>query len=300
MIDLDACAPPDYTPDVPTADELFGDEALERLRCSQEIARTVRELRTREATIARQAEAATRSEWPRVYTQLVTDILFGVGIALPDATYDDPASLFEAVASLPVVGKTASARRKAREVARVAMLFDKGGLHVPEGAEDFHVLWEQAMRGEPRWSADHPSSAFRTGSAVLRGPWPERVILHKCMDPNNVSTWLDRLVALLSDERFAPEMRAACGLGLHDWIHPFADGNGHTGRLLMLAMLGGFYSHPTLACLAYELVGNRAATIRQFKRLRERNADALGFCLGMLNQVRDAQERALNMLCYNS
>lgn len=161
--------------------------------------------------------------------------------------------------------------------------------------EELRELWEQAMRGEPRWSADHPSSAFRTGSVVLRGPWPERVVVHKCMEPDEVPTWLDRLFALLADECFASEVRAACGLGLQDWIHPFNDGNGHTGGLLMLAMLYGSYSQLTLVCLAYDLVVNRAATTRQFRRLREREGDAVDFCLGMLGQVRDAQERALGM-----
>ena len=119
------------------------------------------------------------------------------------------------------------------------------------------------------------------------------------MEPDEVPAWLDRLINLLSDERLAPELRAACGLGLLDWIHPFSDGNGHTGRLLMLAMLNARYSQLTLVCLAYELVANRAATIQQFKQLRERNNDAIGFCLGMFCQIEDAQERALDMLASN-
>ena len=32
----------------------------------------------------------------------------------------------------------------------------------------------------------------------------------------------------------------------------------------------------------------------QFARLRNRETDAAGFCLGLLGQVRDAQERALD------
>ena len=288
--------PPDDTPDVPTAGELFGKDLLEQLRCSQELARNVEELRAREAVIARWAEAATRGERLRVCTQLVADILSGVGIVLPAVACGDSTGLFEAVASLPFAGKTAKTRRKAREVARVAMLSEEGSLHVPESAEEFHGLWEQAMQGEPRWSDDYPSSAFRTCTVVLRGPRPERVLLHKCMEPDEVPAWLYHLVVFLSDGRFAPEIRAACGLGLQDWIHPFIDGNGHTGRLLMLSMLDGFYSQPTLVCLAYELVVNRAETIRQFKQLRDRKVDAIGFCLGMLGQLRDAQERALNML----
>ena len=45
-----------------------------------------------------------------------------------------------------------------------------------------------------------------------------------------------------------------------------------------------------------QLVVNRSATSRQFKRLREREGDAEGFCLGLLGQVKDAQERAMRIL----
>jgi len=292
----DCCEPPDDTPDVPTADELFGDKALERLQCSRRLAMTAEELRAREAVIARQAEAAAPIGQFRVETQLVAEILSEVSAVLPAEAYSDPSGLFKAVTSLPLSPRTARARRQAREVARVAMLFDEGSLHVPASAEELHGIWEQAMRGEPRWSADHPTSSFRTGTVTLRGPWPERVVVHRCMEPGEVPAWLDRLVALMADERFEPEIRASCGLGLHDWIHPFKDGNGHTGRLLMLAMLDGLYSQATLVCLVRELVANRPATSRQFKLLRERKGDAEGFCLGLLGQVRDAQERALSFL----
>ena len=174
----------------------------------------------------------------------------------------DGCDLREDTLEVPTAGvlfgnDTAHARRKAREVARIAMLCDEGSLHVPESAEEIRGLWEQAVCGEPHWSADFPSSAIRTGIATVRSPWPERALLHKCMEPDEVPVWLNRLINLLWDERLAPELRAACGLGLLDWIHPFGDGNGHTGRLLMLATLNARYSQLTLVCLAYELVINR-------------------------------------------
>ena len=80
------------------------------------------------------------------------------------------------------------------------------------------------------------------------------------------------------------------------WAHPFHDGNGHVSRLIMISVLEGSYSQPTLVCLAREFVVNRDTTIEQFKRLREREHDAIGFCAGLLGQLSDAQERALDML----
>ena len=281
---------------VPSADELFGDGALERLRLNRTLAEAVERLRADEARIAGRAGAVTRSGLLRAYAGIIAEDLSVSGLALPDASYSDAHRLFEAVASLPVSPRTARARRKAREVARIAMLSERGAVRVPARVDDLHGLWEQAMCGEPRWSADYPSSAFRTGGVEVRSGWPERTLLHSCMEPSEMPTWLGRLVALLADERYAPEVRAACGLGLHDWIHPFVDGNGHTGRLLMLAALDGHSTQPTLVCLARELVVNRGTTMELFAQLRNREADAAGFCLGLLGQARTAQERAMDIL----
>ena len=285
----------DDWPAVPAASELFSDEALRRLRDSRELVAFVEELRAREAQVAGRTESIARNGLLHADAGIIADDLSEAGLVLPEAAYSDAAGLFEAVTSLPFSPRTARARRKVREVARVAMLSEKGELRVPVRADEVSDLWEQAMCCEPRFSADYPSSVFRTGEVVIRGPLPEQKVLHRCMDPSEMPTWLDRLVEMLADESLAPELRAACGLGLHDWIHPFVDGNGHTGRLLMLAALSDRYTQPTLVCLSHELVMNRSATIRQFARLRNREADAIGFCLGLLGQLKDAQKRALEI-----
>ena len=109
------------------------------------------------------------------------------------------------------------------------------------------------------------------------------------MPASEVPIWLNRLIGLLADERLEPEVRAACGLCLHDWIHPFLDGNGHTGRLLMITVLEALYSQPTLVCFARELVVHRATTMKLFKQLRNRESDIIDFCIGLLGQLAKCQ-----------
>ena len=142
-------------------------------------------------------------------------------------------------------------------------------------------------------------ASFHNGDSTLfynniKGNVAKRIATYKASHWRQV--WLDRLIDLLADERLAPEVRAACGLCLHDWIHPFLDGNGHTGRLIMVAVLERRYSQPTVACLARELVVNRSTTMRLFRRLRNRESDVTDFCAGLLGQLRNAQEYALSML----
>ena len=67
-------------------------------------------------------------------------------------------------------------------------------------------------------------------------------VLQVCADPGDFERELDRLVAFLADSRLLPEARAACSYALLEWTHPFMDGNGHTGRMLLLSVLQGCYS----------------------------------------------------------
>lgn len=64
----------------------------------------------------------------------------------------------------------------------------------------------------------------------------------------------------------------------------------------MLAVLNVRFTQPTLVCLSQELVVNRSTIMQSFARLRNRETDAIGFCLRMLGQVKNAQVRALAAL----
>lgn len=282
-------------PDAPSAEELFCGGALARLCAEPKLQQLTNSLRERESQIA---ERISRMDPPavcRACIDVVVNDMHEKGLSVPEEALANPTSFFQAVRSLPFVPSTAVARRRIRETARIIMLADQGKYRVPADVGELHDAWELAMLGEPRLSDSFPSSEFRSGPIALRGPLPEQEVLHECMDASEVPGWLERLIELLADKSMPRELRAACGLCLHDWIHPFSDGNGHVGRHLALATLGEAYTLPTLAFFGRELVERRDMTVELFGNLRTREADICGFCIGLLGQLGDAQAVALKV-----
>lgn len=282
-------------PDVPSAEELFRDEALEQLRHDDGLREIVQDIRERETRIEARIENTDLHEVRRICLDVVATDLLEVGLTMPESALDDPDSFFQAVRAFPFAPVTAVARRQSREIARMMTLANEGSLRVPASVEELHGIWGQAMFGEPRWNERFPTSDFRTDTVTIRGPLPDQEILHVCMDPAEMPEWLDSLIRFMADEDTPLELRATCALGMHDWIHPFSDGNGHVGRLLALALLSSRYSLPTLAFFSRELVVRRSVTTRYFGQLRSREADIRGFCRGLLGQLADAQELALRV-----
>ena len=201
----------------------------------------------------------------------------------------DPAEFAQAIYTLPRVPRTASNRRQVREVARMYARVCMHRLSVPRQPDDFHALWECAMEGEPRWSESHPSSRFRERAGCIRNGKPPYDVLQICADPADYPAELKYLLEFAHDESFQPEIRAACAFALFEWIHPFADGNGHTGRALMLALVQGGYSLPTMVCFSTALAFGKGRTSKLFARLRTCEGTLVDFCRGTLEQLKAAQ-----------
>lgn len=282
--------------ETPTAEELFCTEAFERLRQSNELASMVRRLRRWEIAVRELSEPRGPNILRDICLDLVDSTLCGTDLELPAGDLEHPRDILRAVLSLPRRPATAGARRNAREVARLNVYLSERRLRVPTTIDDVRGLWELSMYGEPRLSEDFPNSELRKRDVALYGPLPECRVMHRCMAPEEVAPWLKRMLAMLADDTFALEVRAMCGLLMNDWIHPFADGNGHVGRLLELTMLNDGYNATTLLCLCRELLIHRDEVFRQFALLRNRQTDVTGFCLALLAQLEAAQDRALELL----
>ena len=145
------------------------------------------------------------------------------------------------------------------------------------------------MECEPRWLDGYPTSEFRTqASAVIASPFTQEV-MQISTHPDQVEAELDELAAFLADESLLPEVRAVCGFQSLEFTHPFADGNGHTGRMLVPAILQGRYTPQTLARFSRELVLGRKKASYQFSLIRNGERTVPEFCHAMLSCLNEAQ-----------
>ena len=161
----------------------------------------------------------------------------------------------ESIASSKVEGMQGDARTLARAEARL----DTGGKAGPEALEvlaniDAMQLAIEEASAETAFGVEqilaihrvlleHASNASIAGELRSDQNWIGGNDYNQCgadfvpPPPESVAALLDDLVAFCADETLPPIVQAAIAHAQFETIHPFADGNGRTGRALVQVIL---------------------------------------------------------------
>lgn len=195
-----------------------------------------------------------------------------------------------------------------REKARILAHLLKATPEPPRSPSDLLALWDEATRlepairlriTEPRWRTEEDPVPFTTtaqsrvaGSAPLPVPPGKNTA-----DPSEIPALVDGMLAFLVEGDSDPVRTAAHVPQLIGRIHPFVDGNGHTGRMLMCDLLShAGVGAPTL--VSYIGVHHRRAfewaDLMDSVGLGRAGADEpVSFQLEMLQEAQTIAERAL-------
>jgi Fic family protein len=169
---------------------------------------------------------------------------------------------------------------------------------LPETLEDIRSIYDRVIAGELD-EADKPDGRlFRakdvfiadesTGRQIHRGIAPEAAI----------EVQLTKLIALMHSTDIPPLLRAAMCHFMFEYIHPFYDGNGRTGRYLFALQLSQHLSVPTAISLSTVVNERKSSYYKAFDEADDplNCSDASLFCYQMAKFVSRAQRNIVDEL----
>ena len=165
-----------------------------------------------------------------------------------------------------------------------------GAARFPESPEDMRVAYDKVTAGEISPDKLSDGHLFRKEGVEITagGVW----VVHRGLEQESrIIEAVEKLIALVGDENIPALCSAVASHYLFEYIHPFCDGNGRTGRYLLSLLLGKILSAPTALSLSRTIAEHRGEYYRVFKTVEDRlnHAELTFFIYVLLDFVRIAQ-----------
>ena len=162
---------------------------------------------------------------------------------------------------------------------------------LPSTLQDIQDIYDAVVRDSLDKKDQIKHSLFRTRPVVIESSRGK--ILHEGVTPEaNIRKMLEQMLALMHSEDMPETYSALLSHFLFEYIHPFYDGNGRTGRYLLALSLSAPLSQPTVLSLSRVIAENKYAYYKAFD-VTERPlncSEATHFVMTMLDLIGQAQE----------
>jgi Fic family protein len=186
--------------------------------------------------------------------------------------------------------ETIKAKRFSELVKLYLNLTEPNGI-VPTTPEEIRSIYDQVMRGEDLGEDAPDGKVFRrrevaiyseSGIEVHAGLYPESRIIDA----------VERMLEIVNSDEVPQIYSSIIGHFVFEYIHPFYDGNGRTGRYLLALWLNEPLSLLTSLSLSRITFENKDAYYRAFKRAEHplMHGELTFFVISMLELVRQAQD----------
>ena len=164
----------------------------------------------------------------------------------------------------------------------------------PQTLEEIRVVYDAVVRDSlDRRDALGDGTLFRTGPVVIEKRGGK--VVHAGVAPAQIEGLMRQMLELSDSDEMPQLYSAALCHFLFEYIHPFYDGNGRTGRYLLAANLSEVLSQVTVLSLCRVISQNKVRYYKAFDEAENRfnAAEGTHFVMMLLELVAMAQEEMI-------
>lgn len=169
--------------------------------------------------------------------------------------------------------------------------------HTPETLEDLRDIYDTVMHGEDLGTNAPDGMLFRREPVDVVGRGGK--VIHTGVHPESeIMRVLKDMLALANSPDIPETYSAILAHYIFEYVHPFYDGNGRTGRYLLALYLSRPFSILTSLSLSRTIAENRDSYYRSFKITEDplNHGELTFFVLAMLETIEAAQIELIDRL----
>ena len=189
-----------------------------------------------------------------------------------------------------VLGSDPSHHAPFVEFARLYLGLTERGAVFPRELEDIRAIYD-AVVGDTVPAENRPEGAlFRRDEVEIYNDHGK--MIHVGAAPERIQGLLREVLRIAHWEDIPEVYAAALCHFLFEYIHPFYDGNGRTGRYLLALQLAEALSQPTVLSLSRVIAENKATYYKAFQTVEKplNHSEATPFALMLCDLLLQAQD----------
>ena len=187
--------------------------------------------------------------------------------------------------------------KRFKEFARLYLELTNKNHVYPKTPVDIRKIYDSILLGELK-EKDHPDGAIFRKDPVSIVTLSQKEIHKGVMPESEILRMLEQMIALVNSPDIPPTFSAIISHFLFEYIHPFYDGNGRTGRYLLALYLSEPLSLPTVLSLSSVIAENKSKYYKAFATTEAsvNYGEATFFVIQMMSLIRLAQDSVIEDL----
>lgn len=176
------------------------------------------------------------------------------------------------------------------EFAQLYLGITENNISYPETPETIRNIYDAVVGDTLAPECKLGDSLFRRDGVELYGAGGKRI--HVGVAPDRIVPRIEEMLRLAHRDDIPEVFCAALCHFLFEYIHPFFDGNGRTGRYLLALQLARPLSQPTVLSLSRTIAENKATYYKAFKTVEHpvNRSEATPFVLMLCDLLLQAQD----------